>query len=187
LTSTWLKRGTHRSVAELQQSIQAWIDTWNQDPRPLVWTRTADEILDTIRQLQPTQQRLRTLDTCFRDQAVSNAQQLADLLISADMPVVAPGAWSIAFGSVRVAMKRGYQRQRVGATSIGNGPASGVLGLFTSFSSGAYMSVRSNPSFGREMSTLSIVFQLRRLRHGSVTFLPPQTSDRRPLTGYRRS
>jgi transposase len=48
LTTKWLKRGTHRSVAELQQSIQARIDTWNQDPRPLVWTRTADEILDTI-------------------------------------------------------------------------------------------------------------------------------------------
>jgi hypothetical protein len=48
LTTKWLRRATHRSVAELQQSIQAWIDTWNQDPRPLVWTGTADEILDTI-------------------------------------------------------------------------------------------------------------------------------------------
>jgi hypothetical protein len=35
-------------VAELEQSIQSWIDTWNQDPRPFVWTKTADEILDTI-------------------------------------------------------------------------------------------------------------------------------------------
>ena len=48
LTTKWLRRGTHRSVAELQQSIQAWIDTWNQDPRPFVWTKTADQILDTI-------------------------------------------------------------------------------------------------------------------------------------------
>jgi len=48
LTTKWLRRGTHRSVAELQQSIQAWIDTWNADPRPFVWTKTADEILDTI-------------------------------------------------------------------------------------------------------------------------------------------
>jgi hypothetical protein len=46
LTTKWLKRGTHRSVAELQQSIQAWIDTWNDNPRPFVWTKTADEILD---------------------------------------------------------------------------------------------------------------------------------------------
>jgi hypothetical protein len=35
-------------VAELQQSIQSGIDTWNQDPRPFVWSKTADEILDTI-------------------------------------------------------------------------------------------------------------------------------------------
>jgi transposase len=48
LTSKWLRRGTHRSVAELTASIQSWIDTWNQDPRPFVWTKTADEILDTM-------------------------------------------------------------------------------------------------------------------------------------------
>jgi transposase len=48
LTSKWLKRGTHRSVAELTASIQAWIDTWNENPRPFVWTKTADRILDNI-------------------------------------------------------------------------------------------------------------------------------------------
>jgi hypothetical protein len=40
------------------------------------------------------------------------------------------------------------------------------------------MSVGSNPSFRREMSTLSIVFQLRACGTVPVTFLPPQTSDR---------
>jgi transposase len=48
LTSKWLRRGTHRSVAQLQRSIREWTDTWNQNPRPFVWTKTADEILDTI-------------------------------------------------------------------------------------------------------------------------------------------
>jgi transposase len=48
LTSKWLRRGSHRSVAELTASIQSWIDTWNEDPRPFVWTKTADQILDTI-------------------------------------------------------------------------------------------------------------------------------------------
>jgi hypothetical protein len=43
----WLKRGSHRSVAELEAAILAWVDTWNEDPRPFVWTKTADEILDT--------------------------------------------------------------------------------------------------------------------------------------------
>jgi hypothetical protein len=35
-------------VGQLKRSIQSWIDTWNQNPRPFVWTRDADEILDTI-------------------------------------------------------------------------------------------------------------------------------------------
>jgi transposase len=48
LTTKWLKRGTHRSVPELTASIQAWIDSWNQNPRPFVWTKTADQILENI-------------------------------------------------------------------------------------------------------------------------------------------
>jgi len=48
LTTKWLRRGSHRSVAELEQAIQSWIDTWNDNPRPFVWTKTADQILDTI-------------------------------------------------------------------------------------------------------------------------------------------
>ncbi|SRR6266511_2892323 len=48
LTSKWLRRGTHRSVAELEQAIQTWIGTWNDDPRPFVWHKTTDEILDAI-------------------------------------------------------------------------------------------------------------------------------------------
>jgi transposase len=49
LTSKLLKRGTHRSVQALNTDIRAWIETWNDDPRPYVWTKTADQILDSIR------------------------------------------------------------------------------------------------------------------------------------------
>jgi transposase len=48
LTTKWLRRGSHRSVQELEHSIRHWVAAWNEDPRPLVWTKTADEILDTI-------------------------------------------------------------------------------------------------------------------------------------------
>jgi transposase len=48
LTTKKLRRGTHRSVRELNTDIRAWIDTWNDSPRPFVWTKTADEILDSI-------------------------------------------------------------------------------------------------------------------------------------------
>jgi transposase len=48
LTTKLLRRGTHRSVRQLNSDIRAWIDTWNEEPRPFVWTKTADEILDSI-------------------------------------------------------------------------------------------------------------------------------------------
>jgi hypothetical protein len=48
LTSRKLRRSTHRSVKELETDVQAWIDAWNDDPKPFVWTKTADEILDNL-------------------------------------------------------------------------------------------------------------------------------------------
>jgi transposase len=48
LTSKKLRRGAHRSVRQLNTDIRAWIDTWNDNPRPFVWTKTADQILDSI-------------------------------------------------------------------------------------------------------------------------------------------
>ena len=48
LTNKKLKRGTHRSVQALNQDIRAWIETWNDNPRPYVWTKTAGQILESI-------------------------------------------------------------------------------------------------------------------------------------------
>jgi transposase len=48
LTTKLLRRGTHRSVAQLNADIRAWIENWNDNPRPFVWTKTAEEILDSI-------------------------------------------------------------------------------------------------------------------------------------------
>jgi transposase len=48
LTTKKLRRGAHRSVRQLNADIRARIDTWNDDPRPFVWTKTADQILDSI-------------------------------------------------------------------------------------------------------------------------------------------
>jgi transposase len=48
LTTKLLRRGAHRSVGALNADIRAWITTWNDDPRPFIWTKTADEILDSI-------------------------------------------------------------------------------------------------------------------------------------------
>ena len=48
LTTKLLRRGAHRSVRALNADIRAWIDNWNENPRPYVWTKTADQILDSI-------------------------------------------------------------------------------------------------------------------------------------------
>jgi transposase len=48
LTTKKLRRGAHRSVRELNADIRAWIDSWNDNPKPFVWTQTADEILESI-------------------------------------------------------------------------------------------------------------------------------------------
>ena len=48
LTTKWIKRGAHRSVRELVASIRTWIGGWNDDPKPFVWHKSADEILDAL-------------------------------------------------------------------------------------------------------------------------------------------
>ena len=48
LTTKKLRRGAHRSVRDLNADIRAWIETWNDDPKPFVWTKTADQILESI-------------------------------------------------------------------------------------------------------------------------------------------
>jgi transposase len=48
LTTKWIKRGTHRSVKDLTASIRTWITTWNEDPKPYVWHKSADEILENL-------------------------------------------------------------------------------------------------------------------------------------------
>jgi transposase len=48
LTTKKLQRSAHRSVAALNKDIRAWIEAWNDNPKPYVWTKTADDILDSI-------------------------------------------------------------------------------------------------------------------------------------------
>lgn len=48
LTTKKLQRSAHTSTKELAADITAWVDTWNENPHPYVWTKTADEILDRL-------------------------------------------------------------------------------------------------------------------------------------------
>ncbi|MFD8888874.1 IS630 family transposase [Streptomyces erythrochromogenes] len=48
LTNKQIRRGVHKSVQALEKDIRDWIATWNSDPKPYVWTKTADEILERL-------------------------------------------------------------------------------------------------------------------------------------------
>jgi transposase len=48
LTDKLIRRGVHTSVQALENDIREWITTWNDNPRPFTWTKTADEILNSL-------------------------------------------------------------------------------------------------------------------------------------------
>jgi transposase len=48
LTTKKIKRGAHTSVRALEKDIRDWIKTWNDNPRPYVWVKTADQILAAL-------------------------------------------------------------------------------------------------------------------------------------------
>ncbi len=64
LTDKQLRRGVHRSTKELEATILSYIDTVNTDPRPFRWTKSADDILATIRRF------------CLSTTDVATAQQI---------------------------------------------------------------------------------------------------------------
>jgi len=43
VTADLLQRSDHRSVQALEADIRNWIKTWNESPKPFVWTKTADQ------------------------------------------------------------------------------------------------------------------------------------------------
>jgi hypothetical protein len=47
-TQRQIKRGSHRSVQELEAAIRAFIDAHNKQPNPFRWTKSADQILASI-------------------------------------------------------------------------------------------------------------------------------------------
>ena len=68
LTNKQLRRGTHRTVSQLEAAIQEFIDAHHLNPKPFVWTKTADDILASIAR--------------FAQRTVAQAQAQAAQLIS---------------------------------------------------------------------------------------------------------
>jgi len=51
VTSDLLQRSDHRSVQALENDIRKWVKAWNTDPRPFIWTKPAEQILESLARL----------------------------------------------------------------------------------------------------------------------------------------
>ncbi len=51
ITDDLLRRGDHHSVHAVEADIRAWVKTWNENPKPFIWTKTAEQILDSLGRL----------------------------------------------------------------------------------------------------------------------------------------
>lgn len=54
LTSRRIRRGTFKSVKELIEAIEQYIEANNKNPKPFIWTKTADEILTKLHKCKDT-------------------------------------------------------------------------------------------------------------------------------------
>jgi len=48
LTEQLLRRSDHRSVQALESDIRAWVTAWNENPKPFIWTKPAEQILASL-------------------------------------------------------------------------------------------------------------------------------------------
>ena len=51
VTSDLLQRSDHRSVQALEGDIRKWVKAWNTNPRPFIWTKSAEQILESLGRL----------------------------------------------------------------------------------------------------------------------------------------
>ena len=70
LTDQLIRRGVHKSVPPSKTTSATGSTHWNQDPRPFIWTKTADEILDSLaKYIAQRISRRRTLVCCAGNSA----------------------------------------------------------------------------------------------------------------------
>ncbi len=51
VTDEIIRRGNHNSVQALENDIRGWVADWNTDPKPFIWTKTAEQILESLGRL----------------------------------------------------------------------------------------------------------------------------------------
>lgn len=48
LTDQLIRCGVHKNVVALENDVRTWIANWNADPKPFTWTKTAEDILQSL-------------------------------------------------------------------------------------------------------------------------------------------
>jgi len=51
ITDQLIRRGNHTSVQALEGDIRNWAKGWNENPKPFIWTKTAEQILESLGRL----------------------------------------------------------------------------------------------------------------------------------------
>ena len=51
VTRDLLQRSDHRNVQALEKDLRNWVKAWNENPKPFIWTKTADQILESLGRL----------------------------------------------------------------------------------------------------------------------------------------
>lgn len=60
LTQKRIHRGVFTSVADLVDAITTWTSHWNQDPKPFIWHKAADEIIEKVSRGRKTLHQIKT-------------------------------------------------------------------------------------------------------------------------------
>ena len=61
MTTKKIKRGAHTNVQNPERDIRDWIVLWNDNPRPYVWIKSAEQILASARKILRANQQLKSL------------------------------------------------------------------------------------------------------------------------------
>jgi transposase len=51
VTDELIRRGNHTSVQALENDIRGWVKNWNENPKPFIWTKNAEQILESLGRL----------------------------------------------------------------------------------------------------------------------------------------
>lgn len=68
LSQRQIKRGSYHSVRQLEKAIQEFTRTHNEEPKPFIWTKTADQILASVQRFATSTLRVHVPESFGRNQ-----------------------------------------------------------------------------------------------------------------------